>query len=125
MKKTLSILFILFLLAGCSGSSSSEDCDEINITGSQDTTTDNFKLPECQKSIFIWQVNPGEDGTASVIIHLHHVNKDGYKILVNELEFNVTEPLSGEKMQALAGGEYFFSFENVNGEYRLTWECRD
>jgi hypothetical protein len=98
---------------------------EVDVSGDVHGVTDNYELPACQKSVFSWQVEPDEDGTASLILHLHKVGDDRYDSMVNELEFDTTGPLEGEALQALSGGTYYLSTDNVNGTWSVRWECRD
>jgi hypothetical protein len=98
---------------------------ELDVSGEGDMVTENYELPACEKSVFVWSTSPDESGTASLIVHLHRVKDAQYAGLVNELEFDLTESLMGEALQALTGGVYYLTVENTSGPWTVRWECRD
>ena len=98
---------------------------EIDIEGTGMRVTDNYDLPECDKSVFVWSVMPSQYGSAALIVHLYKIGADSAVTLVNALEMDVNEALTGEALQALKGGVYFMAVENATGPWTLKWECRD
>ena len=85
--------------------------------------TDNYELPPCQKSVFVWSAEPDDSGTASLILKLCG---NDCTTVVNEAQFDLTARLEGEALQALGGGIYYLVSENTSGRpWSLRWECRD
>jgi len=98
----------------------------LDLQGSGNTVTDNYELPACSKSVFVWSAEPGDSGTASLIVHLCKVGEDRCPSLVNEFGMDLTEPLEGEALEALSGGIYFLAIDNTSGKpWSIRWECRD
>ena len=95
------------------------------LEGSGHIVSSNYSLPRCSKSVFSWRIIPNDRGTASLIAKLFTVGEDRPDYLINELEFDAVEPVSGESLEPLSGGLYYLSTENVNGTWSLRWECRD
>jgi hypothetical protein len=101
------------------------DSAGIDIQGIGNTVTHNYKLPVCQKSVFLWSVEPNSGGTASLILDLYKVGEERSITLVNEFAMDVTEPLAGEALQQLSEGYYYLTIENLSGPWAIRWECRD
>ena len=97
----------------------------LDLQGSGNTVTDNYELPACSKSVFAWSAEPGDSGTASLIVHLCKVGEDRCPSLVNEFGMDLAEPLKGETLEALSGGIYFLAIDNTSGPWSIHWECRD
>lgn len=98
----------------------------LDLQGIGNLVTDNYELHQCQKSVFVWSVEPSERGTASMIARLCKDSATECVSLVNEFDMDLTEPLAGETLQALSGGNYFFAIENTSGRpWNIKWECRD
>lgn len=84
----------------------------------QGVVTDNFTWGACQKAVFVWELGPGYAGA------ILHRTSDGERALI----VNETGPdASGETLQPLAGGEYYFEIElsRSNSFLKLRGECRD
>jgi hypothetical protein len=95
----------------------------IDLEASGNIVTENYELPACQKSIFAWSVEPGDTGTASLILRLCG---NECTTLVNEFQMDLTAPMEGEALQALDGGIYYLVSENTSGRpWSVHWECRD
>lgn len=101
------------------------DSAGIDIQGAGNTVTHNYELPACQKSVFLWSVEPNSGGTASLILYLYKVGEERSITLANEFAMDVTEPLAGEALQQLSGGYYYLTIENLSGPWAIRWECRD
>jgi len=90
---------------------------------SGNTVSENFTLPECQKAVFSYDVQPGAGGYASLILKLNRVGGEGRAItLVNEM---VEGPMGGQVFQPLLGGNYYFASENTDEPWQITVECHD
>jgi hypothetical protein len=98
----------------------------IDIQGAGLTVTDNFALPKCSKSVFIWSVQPNQYGTASLMVSLANVEADEWPTIVNALKSDLSDGvLTGETLQPLKGGVYYMAIKNVSGPWTLLWDCRD
>jgi hypothetical protein len=84
--------------------------------------TDNYELPACQKSVFVWSAGRNDIGTASLILWLCG---EECTVLVNEFQMDLIAPMEGEALQALRGGIYYLVSENSSGPWSVRWECRD
>lgn len=98
--------------------------DGIDLQGEAPTVSQNYRLSDCQKSVFIWESQPGSTGYASLSAALFRAN-DGdlrYDSLVSDMTEGV---LSGETLQSVEDGDYFIGVKNTNEPWRIRWECRD
>jgi hypothetical protein len=97
----------------------------IDVTGEGNAVTANYSLPACDKSVFVWGVEPNDGGTAAIIVHLCKVGEERCVSIANEMEVDLSELLTGETLQGLSGGLYFLTTENLTGPWSVRWECRD
>jgi hypothetical protein len=98
----------------------------LDLQGTGDTVTENYELPACRKSVFVWSVEPGSYGIAALAADLCAVGEDDCESLVSEAETGMTTPLEGESLASLSGGVYFLSIANTSGRpWSIRWECRD
>jgi hypothetical protein len=95
------------------------------IEGEGFLVSNNYALPQCSKSVFVWRIIPDDRGTASLIARLYRVGGTWPVLLVNEVAFNADEPVTGEALAPLSGGVYYLGTANPNGIWSLRWECRD
>jgi hypothetical protein len=97
----------------------------IDLSGEGQIVSGNFILEECQKSVFVWSVEPSSSGFAQLGVGFvdAQAHQGGY--LVNEMEMDVTGALSGETLEPVSGGVYFVYVESASGPWTLRWECRD
>jgi len=94
----------------------------IDLQGAGSVVTDNYELPACQKSVFVWSTEPDDSGFASLILKLCG---DDCTSIVNDFQTDLAAPMEGEALQALAGGTYYLVAENTSGAWSVRWECRD
>lgn len=95
----------------------------IDIGGLGNQVSANYELPACQKSVFHWQVEPGQLGAAALILDLCGAE---CRNIANEMEMDLTEPMTGDSLQSVDAGNYFLTTQNANGnKWRITWECKD
>jgi len=98
----------------------------LDIQGAGNIVTDNYALVACSKSVFVWAVEPGDLGTASLIASLCKAGEDQCQSLVNEFDMDLTAPLEGEALQSVTDGAYYLAISNTSGNpWRIRWECRD
>lgn len=98
----------------------------IDLQGNGNIVTDNYELSACNKSVFVWNVEPSDTGTASLIVYLCKVDEERCPSLVNEFGMDLTEPLDGEALEPVSSGIYFLATGNTNGNpWSIRWECRD
>ncbi len=97
----------------------------IFLAGTAPEVTKNYGLPGCDESVFIWSIDPDEEGVVSLVANLHLVGEDSMENLVNEAEAKVEEMVRGETLHSLAEGVYFITVENVRGAWTLRWKCLD
>jgi hypothetical protein len=45
--------------------------------------------------------------------------------IVNEFKMDMTEPLTGQALQAVKAGDYFLVSANTQESWSVTWECKD
>ena len=99
---------------------------EINLQLAGNLVTDNYELPACSKSVFVWSVEPSEHGRASLILRLCRVGEERCDSVVNEFASDLTEPFTGESLESTDGGLYFLVTDNTSGQsWSVIWECRD
>ncbi len=98
---------------------------EVDIENVGIRVTENYALPECAKSVFVWSVEPSQYGNVGLIIYLHREGADSGVGLVNAFETDVSEALTGDALQPLKGGVYFLEISSTTGPWTLKWECRD
>jgi S1-C subfamily serine protease/tetratricopeptide (TPR) repeat protein len=98
---------------------------DLHATG--DIITDPYELSACQKSVFVWSVEPDDSSSASIRLRIELCGKDLQCIsIVDVIELNPTVPLKGETLQPLSGGVYFLVSKNARGQsWSVRWECRD
>jgi hypothetical protein len=96
----------------------------IDLQGEGPTVSPNYHLPDCQKSVFVWESQPGGSGYASIIVHLFLTNQGELKYgsIANDMAEGA---LAGEKLQSVTDGDYFLTVENTNEPWSIRWECRD
>lgn len=87
------------------------------------TVSDNFTLSACQKTVFNYSVQASDTGYASLILKLNKVGEDREMSLVNDME--ETPQMTGQVLQPLLGGDYFFTSENTNEPWQMIIECHD
>ena len=98
----------------------------LDLQGTGNIVTDNYELPACNKSVFVWSTEPGVSGTASLIVYLCKAGEGSCTNLVNEFGMELTEPLEGEALNPLSGGNYFLATQNTSGNpWSIRLECRD
>lgn len=97
----------------------------MNFMGKGKRVTSNFELPGCYKSVFSWSVDPSDYGSASLILKLHHVESGVSYLVANELDVDLTGPLTGESLQSVSAGTYYLSIENTDERWHIHWECQD
>lgn len=97
----------------------------LDVQGVGLAVTDNYKLSSCQKSVFMWTVEPNESGAASIIARLHTDGGEEAFVFANEFDMDLSEPLEGEKLQSINEGIYYVSVENTSEPWHIRWECRD
>jgi len=96
----------------------------IDFQGKGPTVSPNYHLPDCQKSVFIWESQPGGSGYASIIAKLYLTNQGELKR--ENIANDMTEgTLSGETLQSVVAGDYFLTVENTNEPWSIRWECKD
>ena len=98
---------------------------DVEIAG--DVVTDNFTLYKCNKSVFNWQLGPSNDSTF-VTVDLCAVNGPPQcEIIVNALEFELSEGLSGRTVKAVSEGLYFLviAVSDARPGTHVSWECQD
>jgi hypothetical protein len=95
----------------------------IDLQAAGNIVTDNYELPACRKSVFVWSAQPDDSGAASLILRLCGSE---CTTLVNEFQMDSNDLLAGEALQPLDGGLYYFVSENSNlRPWSVRWECRD
>ena len=97
----------------------------IFIAGTGPIVTKNYGLPACAKSVFVWSIDPDDDGVASLVARLYRVGEEQYETLVDESRAAVVETIKGETSQSLSEGVYFIAVESVTGAWTLRWKCQD
>lgn len=98
----------------------------LDLRSTGNMVSDNYELPTCNKSVFVWSAEPSESGTASLAIYLCKVGEDRCPILVNEFGMDLKEPFKGEALEVLSGGIYFLAIDNASGTpWSIHWECQD
>jgi len=98
----------------------------LNVEDVGNAVTGNYELPACNKSVFAWEVSHTESGTASMMAYLVKVGSDEAWNLVNEFAMDRTQPLEGEALQKLSGGEYYlYVFNTGNRPWSIHWQCQD
>lgn len=96
------------------------------ISGTGAVVTDNFQLPHCNKAVFNWQVQPSGWGTASLIFRLYNADTGKDTSVVNDMATDLDAAWhTGQNIQALKGGEYYFASENTDMPWVVTIECHD
>lgn len=95
----------------------------MDISGDTPAVTQNYRLSDCRKSVFIWETQPGDGGYASMIVRLVQIYpKLRGETLVNDMQEG---DLTGESLEAIETGDYFLVIENISGPWHIRWECRD
>lgn len=97
----------------------------IDVSGDRDTVTCNYTLPQCSKSVFVWSSAPRESGFAALIVTFYKVAGGWPDLLVNALEVDATEPMTGEALEPVTPGVYYLEIYNTTGHWTVRWECRD
>jgi hypothetical protein len=97
----------------------------IELQGKGQTVTENFSVPKCAKSVFMWSVEPNPSGVAAVILLLHNVQAGRESSLVNALDMDITSALEGEALESVSAGVHFLVVDNATGTWSVKWECRD
>ena len=87
----------------------------VSIEGSGNTVTENFEWPACEKAVFNWTAA----GNDNLIIYIHKIGVDGGVLQVNEIG-----PGSGQFLQPLLGGTYFYNIEGPADGWTLDGECQ-
>lgn len=99
---------------------------ELAIEGFGNIVTENYELPKCTKSVFLWSVDPSSSGSAALILTLCSVEGEKCDTIVNEFKMDLPGPLEGEALERISGGTYFLVAANTSGRsWRVSWECRD
>ena len=95
----------------------------MDLHGAGNIVTDNYELPACQKSVFVWSAEPDDWGNAALALSLCG---DECTLLVNEFQTDLAAPMEREALQALRGGVYYLVVANSSGRpWSVRWECRD
>jgi hypothetical protein len=102
----------------------SDPVEVVTVEKTGETVTDNYEFPECFKAIFDWHVDAGSYGSASLILNLHSVATEEERTLVNEFG-QTAEGLDGRSLQPVGSGDYFFSSENTDEPWQVTFVCED
>lgn len=98
----------------------------LDLQGTGDTVTENYELPACNKSVFVWSTEPGSYGIAALDADICTVGDDECRSIVGEADTSLTAPLEGEALESLSGGVYFLAISNTSGRpWSIRWECRD
>lgn len=97
----------------------------LEISGTGEQVTDNYPMPVCIKAVFYWAVGASDIGMASLIADMYNADTGKQMPLVNALETDTTGELRGSTLQALAGGEYYFTAENTDQAWSIRIECQD
>lgn len=96
------------------------------ISGTGAVVTDNYDLPKCIKAVFAWKVRPNDWGTASLIFRLYNAGTGKDKAVVSEMDTDLAEEwFTGQNIQALSGGTYYFASENTDEDWVVSIECHD
>jgi hypothetical protein len=97
----------------------------IDIQGDGPTVSSNYRLPSCQKSVFVWETHPSDSGLASIIAYVYLTEGDlllDRARIAGEVDEGV---ITGETLQSVSTGVYFVTVENTTEPWRIRWECRE
>jgi hypothetical protein len=97
----------------------------IDLHGVGQVVSGNVVLTECQKSVFVWSVEPRSSGLAQLEVSLANAKTHQGRYLVSEFEMDVAGTLSGEVLEPVSDGMYFIHVESASGPWTLRWDCRD
>ncbi len=95
-------------------------------SGTGETVTDNYLLPNCWKAVYYWSVSPKSNGSASLILNIHQPIVTDSVTLIDIAAIDVpTEGLSGSVLWGLKSGKYYFSIGNTDEAWTIRVECQD
>ncbi len=97
----------------------------LTLEGTDEVVSDNFEAPACEKAVFAWTTEPNEGGVATLILKLQKAGSESGVPLVNALEMDGGGTLKGLTLQALDGGSYFVTTENLSGAWSVQGTCYD
>jgi len=98
----------------------------LEFSGTGETVTDKYLLPNCWKAVYYWSIYPNNIGTASLILNLHQPTVIDAVTLVNVVVTDSpAEGFSGSVLWQLTGGEYYFSTESTDAAWTIRLECQD
>ncbi len=98
---------------------------EMNLAGRTATVTDNYELPACKKSVFVWSVEPDDSGSAVLSVNLFKTDKERPNRLINEHRSDSATILEGRALNRLSDGLYWLAVEHASGPWTIRWECQD
>ena len=88
-----------------------------------DIVTENYELPACQKSVFVWSAELADSGVGGLFLRLCG---NGCTVLVSEFPIDSTVPMEGEALQPVDQGIYYLVSKGSFGRHwSVRWECRD
>ena len=97
--------------------------EDMDLSGTGVTVTDNYTLHACQKSVLTWTTKASSIGSASIAIYLCGARCE---LIANEFKTDVADSISGEVVQAVDNRDYYLWVKNLSANaWSVKWECRD
>jgi len=87
--------------------------------------TDNYSWPACEKAVFTWRAEARPSGMVSLAVKLYRIGDEDWALIANDVAFDQPDGLTGQTLEPLEGGEYYFAIENTAAPWSILVECQD